>query len=229
MSRVHVKMQPPPRALEELERTERARSLVASIVGVNVCVPEILASDPVRGSIDFAHVDAVTLRRVLLEEEDGEQGMRRAGTALGGLHRASLGRAVGRGDRVFLHGDYSIDNVLVRRPWTSFAIVDWSSAPWAVDREAEGDPRHDVMAMLISLFYRRPFSPFAPGDPRPYAAAFLQGYEAESGYRDVRAALGEVCSPTVRAFWRYRAPMIGWVAPLYGAAMFELIRWVRGD
>lgn len=83
-------------------------------------------------------------------------------------------------DSVYIHGDFSGENVCVDQDG-NIVILDWSMTPRFGGKSTYGTRYFDVCWFLCNLF-RRPVYEYAfLGSLSSLASAFLQGYEAHAG------------------------------------------------
>lgn len=140
--------------------------------------------------VTSAIVDSRRLRDVLAGGGEQQELVRRAARALAEIHAWSpqgLGgtclpqRGGPSAREVFIHGDYTLDNILVTTTPTTLWVVDWSTPPWLGSWATTGDARWDVAMFAMNLFLQR------PGDPRWLATStsiakqFVREYSAASG------------------------------------------------
>lgn len=133
----------------ELEGTRFARS-IADRCGL-FSVPRVITSNTEEGIIVFERIkDADTLRRLLPGVADPEELVARTADILARIHDESID------GRSFVHGDFTIENVLYSESQGELAVIDWSAPRW-FSSTGEVRPEHDVAMFLISLFNRPVF------------------------------------------------------------------------
>lgn len=173
---------------------ERLRTLAGRDVGLQsglFLVPQIVAFDDSRGAIEFQRMPLIGLRRLLTDGDRGSRLIGRAARALAAIHGqmkpndvfnvvySGTGSGIARAP-VPLHGDFGMRNICFLPASDDMAIIDWANADWtAIDADL-GPPEIDIAVFLVSLFHRRPFSPWGVIRRHELARHFLETYSAAS-------------------------------------------------
>lgn len=176
-------------------KTERAQAIgeATSIFRV----PRILSSSIDNGSITFERLHGL---QNLMEAASCHRSpaylLERVGRALAAIHNqlilpedfsapiSDLGFSL-QTKPVYVHGDFSWENVLFQKEQDEVVIIDWATAPWLDKRGTLGPPFVDLGILLHGLFIRRPFAPHCISNPEALGRIFLRSYSAESlqGFR----------------------------------------------
>jgi hypothetical protein len=155
-------------------------------------VPEIVAFDDARGEIAFERLPLTGLHQVLSDPDRSVEVAGRAAGVLAAIHGlmqwsetdariypGGMGISPQR-ERVPLHGDFGLTNVLHLPASDQIAVIDWSNAEWTgVDADL-GSPEIDVAVFLVSLFHRRLFDRWPVAGRHEVARHFLDTYAAAS-------------------------------------------------
>ena len=158
----------------EIEGTQLA-SEIARNCGL-FSVPSVIESNPESGLIVFERISgADTLRVVLPRIEVPEILVERAAEILARIHGASVGGSV------FIHGDFTIENLLYEEKQDRMTVIDWSTPAWLGAHEAR-ESSHDIAMFLMSLFNRPVFYHHRIRDVPTLARCFLSRY---SEYHDL--------------------------------------------
>ncbi len=87
---------------------------------------------------------------------------------------------------VFVHGDFSTENIFYRAEGDELVVIDWSVTDWLTDGIGTQGPRYvDLTILLQSLFASRPFGPHPIPDPASLGRIFLEVYCQEVPSRSV--------------------------------------------
>jgi tRNA A-37 threonylcarbamoyl transferase component Bud32 len=160
--------------------------------------PCVIGYDARNGLIQFEQFTSlVRVSEYLRTSPNDLELMRSIGRAIAMVHERlrispelTLISSRGSGDLVPLHGDFSTSNVCVKADTQQVVLLDWSSAN-ALPQKITVGPRHiDLAQFLRSLVvHSTPFRAAFRWFPAR-AAAFLEGYEVQSGRR---IDLSELC------------------------------------
>lgn len=167
MESVFRKTGDPAQLRREIE-TASAAALVANEAGF-FRVPQVLDADVGSGWVDFERIEgAVPLSALKTWNDRSEFAFRCAADSLHRIHANLVLPERIRSDRLdsiearspeaFMHGDYTIDNVMLETPATRIAIVDWSAAPWLSADANFGPVLWDVAWMAQSICMLHPLS-----------------------------------------------------------------------
>jgi len=174
----------------EVEKTRRAYE-IGKDCGL-FRVPKVLEHDETAGRALFERLDSI--RPVREAVPWGKQYIALAetlGTSLAIIHRELTLPDEMRiplptefalpHNEVFLHGDLSVDNVLVGPSWPPIVIIDWQFTPGFGGRATFGSRYFDIMWFMGNLI-RRSTPRFLLANPvRPVAKAFMESYCQEVG------------------------------------------------
>ena len=183
-------------------RREAAASRAAGEVAAreqSFYVPRVIDAQPDAGRIDFERIpDARRLSDFRTFSAGASQAFDAAAAALVAIHSNlelperresdALSAIAPDARRTFLHGDFTIDNVLAPAAGSGVVIVDWSPARWLDDDFTYGPSLWDVCWMLLSIFMLHPLAPYV--NFRARAAAHF-----ERCYRTHAEAAGIAVSP----------------------------------
>lgn len=136
--------------------------------GASFYSPRVLAADSASGTAEFEWIpNAPPISRLIAGGCEPDALFRRVAQALcdihDGLHaderRTSnrLERIASESPRGFIHGDFTIDNVLRRDATGGIVVVDWSLAPWLDEAANYGPLLWDVTWMVQSILMLHPF------------------------------------------------------------------------
>jgi len=153
--------------------------------------PRVIGCDSQEGLIQFEQLThLVQVKEYLQDPRSDLDQMRSIGQAIAMVHEhlrlapeLNLAAPCRAGDEVPLHGDFNLLNVCVKTDTGQVVLLDWSSADALAQKVTVGSRYSDLAQFLRSLVVH-PASFWAAllGFPRR-AAAFLEGYEAQSGRR----------------------------------------------
>lgn len=210
------KRQPHELVVIEAAKT-RAAALVAAEHG-GFRVPRVVDVNP--GELVLAFVaDLIPIRTA------GEATFAGAGVALAHLHqefripqdlhrRVALAGTADVAPPVVVHGDFTVENVMMVKGTGELVILDWSVAMWLGPAGTLAAPHLDLGAFITSCFWNRIGERGAVSAPERKAAVFLSAYRQawDQPLPSLRAAI-EVYSEAVIAvhklrlgraiFWRY--------------------------
>ena len=194
-------------------------------------VPDVLHVDEAGGFIDFEEIhNALPLARCIHESDKLEEAFRLAARFLADFHanfssptaiRSRVLDGLGDSPESFLHGDFTVDNVLYRLEERDIAVVDWSTAPW-VEEAANFGPAHwDVCWMVLSIFALHPFR-LGMARRRAAARVFMESYCVASpslsvaGIRRYADAVGDWAANAINVQLRLSRPVMK-----YGVLQFR--------
>jgi len=153
--------------------------------------PRVIGCDARNGLIQFEQLTGlVRISEHLCASPDDLELIRSIGRAIAMVHERlqigpelTVGLSRGTGDSVPLHGDFSTSNVCVKADTQQVVLLDWSSAIALPQKITVGSRYIDLAQFLRSLVVH--VSPLWTACWRfsERAAAFLEGYEAQSGRR----------------------------------------------
>ena len=108
-------------------------------------------------------------------------------------------------DGVFLHGDFTADNVGFSARNNQLFIFDWSSAPLLGEQGNFGSRYFDLVWFTAFLFQTAPAHLFWHWPSEKMAGTFLQAYTAELGFFDsvAYARSGFALSAGMMWWWKY--------------------------
>lgn len=225
-------------------RRERLRTLAGRLVGEQTglfVVPEIVAFDDARGETVFERLPLTDLHQVLADPQRSVEIAGRAAEVLAAIHslmqRPEADTRVHRGgmgidpqrERVPLHGDFALTNVLYLPAIDQIAVIDWSNAEWTgVDADL-GAPEIDVAVFLMSLFHRRLFGQWPVAGRHRVARHFLARYASVGPHGldsdMLRSFVTEITPAFVRMTRRLKGPLR---ALAYRHSMVDLAYFLRG-
>ncbi len=204
-------------------------------------VPEIITFDDERGEIAFERLPLTGLHQVLADSNRSVEIAGRVAGVLaaihGGMqwserdtriHPGGMGISPQR-ERVPLHGDFGLTNVLYLAASDRIAVIDWSNAEWiGVDADL-GAPEIDVAVFMISLFHRRPFGPWPVARRHEVARHFLAMYGSASPHGLDIATLRAVVTAITPAFVQMTRRLKGNLRALaFRHGMIDLACFLRG-
>lgn len=189
-------------------------------------VPRVLFFDPQEGVLEFEHLAGLHNLLALASRRDPRalDLAGRAGAALAAVHQRLVLPEESKvalaaewmdppGQNVFIHGDFTGDNVCYHEPTGRLVIVDWSGAPFMKRVPTFGSRFFDVMWFIVSLFYNRLERRVSRRAAMKLADSFLDAYVGASGL--------DLTWPV----WRhYRALAIG----LHRQIIRHAVRTLRG-
>jgi Ser/Thr protein kinase RdoA (MazF antagonist) len=211
-----VKKAEPERMRLEVEKTRRAYE-IGKATGL-FRAPRVLQFDEAAGQAEFERLPGLrSAADVFAAGGSGHRLALRAGEVLAAIHRdltlpddmvrllpPELRLPAAR--RVFLHGDFTVDNVC-ENPDGGVAIIDWQTSDWCGGDATYGTPCFDVAWFVASLFGTRMHRYWGRRSPEHCARLFLSGYLGAASTRvdrkELRDYLNRV-SRFVRAFRRDR-------------------------
>ena len=173
----------------ELEKTQLGA--VAARASGRFEVPRVLAYDFDNLTIAFERLHGLSsLRQVLCGSANVDEVTMRAAQALAAVHgqdpapneSPSWGPDLGvhmTSPTVFVHGDFSVTNILCAPDRQRPVVLDWAPPPWLPAVGLRGPGYLDLSIFVLSLFLRRPFEPLRIADPGRLALIFLEGYRSE--------------------------------------------------
>lgn len=173
-------------------RIEVAKLRAAAQIGLEsglFTVPRVLVAESgadsyemerIDGLVGIRRVDATHTRRLLL--------MERTGRALAAIHARlslpvdmtiDLPKQVAGGEEgaVYLHGDFSGENVCVLAS-DDLVILDWQATPKLGGQATRGTPYFDLAWFIGNLYRRPPNRLIRPVSIDECAMAFVRGYAA---------------------------------------------------
>jgi len=150
-------------------------------------VPQILDYDESKGEVVLERIaDIRAVRHAVSFDKQYGDVLERVGVALAMIHRklelpkgmveALPDEFVLRGNEVFLHGDFSINNVCVGNESPTIVILDWQMTKVHGGKATYGTRYFDLVWFVNNLF-SKPFHNYLPGPPVGRGARrFLAGY-----------------------------------------------------
>ncbi len=178
------KRQPPDHAAVEAEKLRQGGRLGAD-TGL-FSTPEILQDDAAHGLLVLRRIrDAAPLAEAISDCSRADALVRAVGRAVAAIHD---GLRLGPewtsdapdlgidGERVFVHGDLTLSNVLVLDAADGLVLLDWATPDWLGGRGTRASPLQDLGVFVASLFEHA--GGHLGRDPRAarLARAFLGAY-----------------------------------------------------
>lgn len=176
----------------ELAKTERAAE-IGDATGL-FYVPRVVSFDRQEGVLEFEHLaDLHNLLAMASKRDPRAVDLAgRAGVALAAVHERLVLPEEATfplppewmappGQNVFIHGDFTGDNVCYHEPTGRLVIVDWSAAPFMKGVPTFGSPFFDVTWFVMNLCYSRLSRRMARYASLNLADTFLDGYIESSG------------------------------------------------
>lgn len=186
-------------------------------------VPDVLNVDAARGFIDFEEIhNAVPLAECVHDTDKRGIAFKLAASFLADFHtnfsapeivRSKVLDGLNDSPQSFLHGDFTVDNVLYRLDQGDIAVVDWSTAPWVHEAANFGPTYWDVCWMVLSIFALHPFKLGGAGR-REAARLFLESYCSASPSAEVEPicryaeAIGDWASSAMDVHLRLSRPVM---------------------
>ena len=181
---------PPEDMRIEVEKTRRAGE-IGRATGL-FRVPAVLDFDEAKGLAVFERIkDMEDLRALARSGRDLSPLAERIGRAVAAVHRdltlpADMVKPLppefsDEGHDVFLHGDLSVENVVVDRADGSLVIIDWRMTGVHGGRATYGCRYFDILWLVNNLVWSPTVRHFF-GDPvRPVARSFVESYFRAAG------------------------------------------------
>jgi len=202
-------------ALEaEYSRTSAA-TLVARTSGL-FSVPQIVKFDPHSGVLESERIqDLTTLRQMALTRDPQlYQTLLQAGACLAAVHASLKEDRVDllplpaflqpEDERVFLHGDFTVDNVAISPGRGQLFVYDWSTASMLGGHGNYGSRHFDLVWFTGYLFQIAPPKLFWRWNAEQMASCFLAGYQNHYSAFDsaAYARFGLCLYPCMMDWWR---------------------------
>jgi tRNA A-37 threonylcarbamoyl transferase component Bud32 len=183
-----IKIQDPILAELEFIKTKQAASIAASSSLFRV--PEIISFDLSKGEIVFERLYGLkNLIEALFYHRDPFCLLEKVGLALAIIHNKfflpekfssplpTLGIEI-ETNPVYVHGDFSWENVMFHPERDELVVIDWAIAPWLDRRGSFGPCFLDLGILMQGLFIRRPGAPYRLSGPELLGRTFLQSYSS---------------------------------------------------
>lgn len=154
-------------------------------------VPEIIDYDAIKGKVVFERItDIHGVRHAVSHGEKYGEILERIGIALAEIHKKlelpedmvdNLPEEFCfTGNEVFLHGDFSVDNICVSDKNHAIIILDWQMTKMHGGKATYGTRYFDIVWFINNLF-TKPFHKYLSGPSvRRAAEKFLSGYISNS-------------------------------------------------
>ncbi len=173
-------------------------------------VPAVLSFDKNAGVLEFERVsNLITFFDMVNHALPAQNEMaKRAGQALARIHQQLIlddsmkiplpSKWAGiDGKNVFIHGDFTANNVCINKDNMELIIIDWSAAPIVGRSATIGSGVYDVVSFIRHLIMCAPWSKTLTWPGNSLCDSFVLGYVQESG------------EPINRMSWlHYRSKMI---------------------
>jgi len=220
-----LKRPAPARLMREFAKTQAAYQLACESQAFRV--PRPLAASVESGTLQFERLhDFVPLRMALaalsLREQTGI--LARVASVLSLVHqRLPLPREwaddriadqAPLAPQVRLHGDFTLDNLMLHPDGEQIAVLDWSMPAWLDCDACIGPAAIDLVGMLISLFNQRIVQRRKLHEPEQLATAFLDAY-LQGSPAPQQLQLAEVFAHNEARYAASLRRIAGWQLPLY--------------
>jgi len=191
-----VKRDAPPRLRVEVEKTRRGGD-IGRATGL-FRVPRLLEYNEAAGQATFERIEGLCMVRDVLARRPGAELAERLGQALAAIHRdLELPEPMKHplpeefclpGEtEVFIHGDFTVENVYVTGPGEPLVILDWQMTDVHGEEATWGTRYFDVTWFINTLFYRPMHLYLGAEREAPWAGLFLRSYFAAAGCGDPEA------------------------------------------
>ncbi len=185
-------------------------------------VPQIIRSNPEEGTISLEYYPNLrSIRSFLDDSEIMPRLVRMAAESLAYVHanlspekKIGLPPELDLPERpetgVFLHGDYTIENVQVDNALEKLVILDWSLTPLVNCAANWGTFYWDLGWMVKSILVMPPFRCFRNREREGLADIFIQNYMRASGHKLEPAIFGPYLQRIHRIFSAKARKYLGW-------------------
>ncbi len=227
-----IKQQSVEAARLELLKSQRAAE-IGSATGL-FRVPAVLDCDPERGSITFERLRGVRpFREALRDRRRQRPLLERAARALGAIHAGlelpdeatiELPPVCVElpGAAVYVHGDFSIENLLYQPERDEFAIVDWCAAAWLGGRGTHGPRYVDASTLILSMAYRRWLGPAAIPNVDELVRFFAERYLEATGEASSATDLDRYFQALLPVYAAFQRRRLGWRSLFYRPSLQRL-------
>lgn len=155
-------------------------------------VPQVLDFDEAAGRATFERLGGLRMLRHVLVREAAPDVATRLGLALAAIHRGLVlpedmkaplpdEFALPGETEVFLHGDFTVDNLYVTQPGEPLVVLDWQMTAVHGGRATFGTRYFDVTWFINTLFDRPVHRYFGASLEAPWAAVFFKSYFGSAG------------------------------------------------
>lgn len=226
----------------EATRLELLKSQRAAAIGRETGlfrVPAVRAHDP-DGSITFERLrDAQSLREALRDRRRQRPLLDRAARALAAIHARlrlpadatielpDLGVET-EGAAVYVHGDFTVENLLLVPARDELAIVDWCAAAWLGGRGTYGPRYVDLCTLVFSMAHRRWLGPRAIPHVDELVPFFAKRYLEAAGAAASAGELERYSRALLRVYAAFQRRRLGWRSLFYHPSLRRLEGALRG-
>lgn len=171
----------------ELEKTKRS-ARIGEQTGL-FYVPLVIGFNEEENTIDFEYLRGLrTVQEVAVSDKSRRYDVfTRIGAALAAIHdclvlspelKRNLPHAwmLSDEDNVFVHGDFTAQNVCVHEPTNRIVILDWSTAPFIGAQSTFGSRYFDITWFIYFMFHFMPATSIVRWDAKSMSDAFMEGY-----------------------------------------------------
>ncbi len=129
---------------------------------------------------------------------------------------------------VFVHGDFSAQNIFYRAEGDELVVIDWSVTDWLTDGNGTQGPRYvDLTILLQSLFASRPFGPNPIPDPASLGRIFLEAYCQECHHEVRMDEFDRYFYALLSLFRKQCREQMGWRFLAYKPSFWQVQQFVR--